>query len=218
MSKTIATAVRVDGYPVISKQDFYQKNYLKRPRPVATLTDDTRGGYWVHNPDKSGWFVSPRGNRYFQYDAAGLTCLNHTKTAIPADDWLTACETAYFNQVYEMEPALTQLSQKNIAICFGAVGDWSNQDLNSLFQSSLYAAIDENTALEMSKLQNIQEGVQKQAADAGQDCPSIQNIIAAIFKARGRARSWKNLKISILGRDFHLSQDDFTDIAAIHMA
>lgn len=218
MSDLFALAVRVNGYPVISKQEFYQKQYLKKPRPVATLTDDTRGGYWVHNPDKSGWFVSPGGNPYFQYDAAGITQLNHKKTPIPTGDWLTECETAYFKQIYELEPMLEKLTEKNIAICFGAVGDWDNQDLDKLFQSSLYAAIDENTALEMSKLQSIHEGVQKQASDAGQDCPSIQDIIAAIFKAKGRLRTWKDMKFSILGRDFRLSQDDFTDIAAIHMA
>ena len=90
--------------------------------------------------------------------------------------------------------------------------------MDELFQSSLYAAIDENTALEMSKLQSIQEGVQKQASAAGQDCPTIQEIIAAIFKAKGRLRTWKDMKFSVLGRDFRLSQDDFTDIAAIRMA
>ena len=42
MSDLFASAVRVNGYPVISKQEFYQKNYLKSPRPVATLTDDMR--------------------------------------------------------------------------------------------------------------------------------------------------------------------------------
>lgn len=218
MSDLFASAVRVNGYPVISKQEFYQNQYLKKPRPVATLTDDMRGGYWVHNPDKSGWFVSPGGNPYFRYDAAGITQLNHKKTPIPAGDWLTECESAYFKQIYELEPTLDKLTEKNIAICFGAVGDWDNQNLDELFQSSLYAAIDENTALEMSKLQSIQEGVQKQASAAGQDCPTIQEIIAAIFKAKGRLRTWKDMKFSVLGRDFRLSQDDFTDIAAIRMA
>ena len=111
MSDLFASAVRMNGYPVISKQEFYQNQYLKKPRPVATLTDDMRGGYWVHNPDKSGWFVSPGGNPYFRYDAAGITQLNHKKTPIPAGDWLTECESAYFKQIYELEQQ--QLSKED---------------------------------------------------------------------------------------------------------